>query len=167
MNLSLKLDHVLPDLDAALYEDDESVTVYREAEDLSTGISQKPKGRTQHSKNAGNKETTAASQTVSNLSLMLSWPWGKESLSKNMIIGRDRSFSSLAPQLTPYKDISRIHAQIRLMNGEFYLYDLYSTNGTFVEDKRISADEPVRLQKGAQVRFARDLKVTIEEIQGA
>lgn len=48
--------------------------------------------------------------------------------------------------------VSRQHAAISRRNGQFTIVDLGSTNGTFVNDNRISG--MVRLQDGDNIRFA-------------
>jgi pSer/pThr/pTyr-binding forkhead associated (FHA) protein len=47
--------------------------------------------------------------------------------------------------------ISRQHATIKWEDGTFRVYDLGSSNGTFVGDQRVRA--PVDLADGASVRF--------------
>lgn len=48
--------------------------------------------------------------------------------------------------------VSRQHAVIQRRNAQFYLTDLGSTNGTFVNEKRISGT--VQLQDGDNIRYA-------------
>jgi pSer/pThr/pTyr-binding forkhead associated (FHA) protein len=50
-----------------------------------------------------------------------------------------------------HNTVSRQHAAIKLEEGQFRLYDMGSTNGTFVGDERVR--EPVALQDGAVVKF--------------
>lgn len=52
----------------------------------------------------------------------------------------------------PDPSISRHHAQIRLTNGQFSLHDLDSTNGTFLNGKRIT-EAP--LKDGAQIAMGK------------
>ena len=47
--------------------------------------------------------------------------------------------------------VSRQHATIKLEDGQFRLYDLGSSNGTFVGEQQVRA--PVTLEDGARVRF--------------
>lgn len=47
--------------------------------------------------------------------------------------------------------VSRQHAMIKLEEGQFRLYDLGSTNGTFVDGEAIH--EPVTLEDNASVTF--------------
>jgi len=49
--------------------------------------------------------------------------------------------------------ISRAHCEINRRNGVNYLRDLNSTNGTFVDGKRLAQDEEVLLKKGTIVRM--------------
>ena len=49
--------------------------------------------------------------------------------------------------------ISRAHCEINRRNGVNYLRDLNSTNGTFVDGKRLAPDEEVLLKKGTIVRM--------------
>ncbi len=50
-----------------------------------------------------------------------------------------------------HNTVSRQHATIKLAEGAFRLYDMGSTNGTFLGEQRIRA--PVTLEDGAIVRF--------------
>ncbi len=48
--------------------------------------------------------------------------------------------------------VSRQHATIKWEKGDFVIFDLGSSNGTFVNDKRVT--EPLALQDGDVVRFS-------------
>jgi hypothetical protein len=50
--------------------------------------------------------------------------------------------------------ISRYHAKIEKVNGIYYISDLNSTNGTFVNGRRLKAEEPNVLIAGDKVAFA-------------
>ena len=50
--------------------------------------------------------------------------------------------------------ISRIHASIAMEDGEFYLSDMNSSNGTFINDKPVAYREKCRLKSNDIVRFA-------------
>jgi hypothetical protein len=49
--------------------------------------------------------------------------------------------------------VSRFHAQIHLKEGKLYVIDTNSSNGTFVDKKRIAAGKPVELKSGSKVSF--------------
>lgn len=52
------------------------------------------------------------------------------------------------------KTVSRIHAEIKQEGGECFLTDLNSTNGTYLNGKRLNTNETVKLTKGDEIRFA-------------
>lgn len=49
--------------------------------------------------------------------------------------------------------VSRIHASIRQANGRFFLSDMNSTNGTFINGRRLELNETVALEDGDKVGF--------------
>ena len=55
--------------------------------------------------------------------------------------------------------VSRRHAQVIQRQGDFWLVDLRSTNGTFIHSRRLTPDDRVRLRHGDQVRFG-DVSLT-------
>ena len=54
----------------------------------------------------------------------------------------------------PHKTISRIHARLFRENGNMFLIDLGSTNGTYHNGCRLQAQKPVRIVPGDEVRFS-------------
>ena len=50
--------------------------------------------------------------------------------------------------------VSRIHASIRETNGRYFLSDMNSTNGTFINGRRLEINETVALEDGDRVGFA-------------
>ena len=57
--------------------------------------------------------------------------------------------------------VSRFHAEIHNQNGKLYVIDANSSNGTFVDKKRIAAGKPILLSKGSQVSFGGTCAVKI------
>lgn len=51
----------------------------------------------------------------------------------------------------PHASVSRAHARLMKRNGAYELMDLNSTNGTFVDDRRLNGSQP--LPNGSRVRF--------------
>ena len=51
----------------------------------------------------------------------------------------------------PHASVSRQHARLMKRNGAFELMDLNSTNGTFIEDRRLAGSQS--LPNGSRVRF--------------
>lgn len=50
--------------------------------------------------------------------------------------------------------ISRVHCKMMRDNGEFYIVDMESSNGTFLNGKRLEPSERTRVEQGNQVRIA-------------
>jgi VWFA-related protein len=65
------------------------------------------------------------------------------------VIGRSQENDLVVEHNT----VSRQHATIKLEGAQFYLYDMGSTNGTFVGDRQIH--EPVALEDGMTIRFGK------------
>lgn len=96
----------------------------------------------------------------------LIWPWGKDSLTKPLRIGRDAPApESLIKAINAhgYDNISRSHAELvpDFCTGRVSLIDLGSTNGTFVDGVRIPPHMPTLLKSGTVVRFAADFSVSV------
>lgn len=63
--------------------------------------------------------------------------------------------SSQCNLVLPSQKVSSLHAEMKLMdNGEIFLTDKQSTNGTFVGGNRIEPDVEVKIQRGDKVVFA-------------
>lgn len=62
--------------------------------------------------------------------------------------------------------ISRRHCKICSINGRYYILDLGSTNGTFVNGKRISPEHNVEIAPGDKIKLA-DEEFLITNISGA
>lgn len=66
-------------------------------------------------------------------------------------IGR---FQKDTASLEKKKNISRMHSKIEKMGEQFFISDLNSTNGTFVNEKRIEKNQQIILEEGDKVSFA-------------
>ncbi|WP_052709186.1 FHA domain-containing protein [Streptomyces sp. NRRL S-495] len=79
-----------------------------------------------------------------------------------LAIGRDEPDCAAIPGLAGLDQLSRHHARLCWTDGALYVEDLGSTNGTFVDGRRIEA--PTRIGPGNRLRFALDLDVQVVEI---
>ncbi|MFE2107438.1 FHA domain-containing protein, partial [Kitasatospora sp. NPDC059463] len=79
-----------------------------------------------------------------------------------LAIGRDEPDCAAVPGLAALDQISRHHARLRWIDGALYVEDQGSTNGTFVDGRRITA--PTRIGPGQRLRFARDVDAQLIEI---
>lgn len=59
-----------------------------------------------------------------------------------------------ADAVIPIPTVSRVHARIRKRDGEYYLTDLNSRNGTSVNGRMLKGDEEYQLQEEDEVDFA-------------
>ncbi len=68
--------------------------------------------------------------------------------------------SGVCDKVIPDPTVSRIHARIEKRDGTFYLTDLSSRNGTFVDDRELGVQEEIPLQADMRIRFgAAEFKV--------
>jgi predicted component of type VI protein secretion system len=74
---------------------------------------------------------------------------------------KTRKFSAIVgrnPQsdlVIPHESISRQHCKIEYKSGVLYITDIGSTNGTFVNGKKIATEERVRLDDNQQIKIGR------------
>lgn len=95
--------------------------------------------------------------------LWLSFPLevgGLISVTSCFRIGRDPAFSDHAEGLAKFPKVSKRHAEITLIDGVFFLTDLDSTNGTYVNGRRLNPRDPVELSGCMQLMFSTMLEVT-------
>lgn len=55
-----------------------------------------------------------------------------------------------------HPSVSRVHAKIDRLGNEYYLCDLNSTNGTFLNGRRLMVNESVKLTHSDEIAFARE-----------
>jgi len=75
--------------------------------------------------------------------------WPIEKAASSTVIGRHGELSDL---IVLHDTVSRRHAAIVHREEESFLYDLGSTHGTFLDQKRIESNRPVRLDGGARIK---------------
>ena len=56
-----------------------------------------------------------------------------------------------------FSSVSRVHARLRKENEKFFLSDLNSRNGTWVNGKAMVGIEEVEITPGDEIRFAEGL----------
>lgn len=67
------------------------------------------------------------------------------------VIGKGKDW---ADGVVPHSLISRIHAQLEELDGEIFLTDLNSTNGTGINEEPLEANQTVQLKTGDIINFA-------------
>lgn len=68
--------------------------------------------------------------------------------------------ASQVDEVLPSNAVSRVHAELTEEEGALYVKDLHSTNGTYINTRKVGANEKKQLQIGDELRFA-DLVYTI------
>lgn len=77
-----------------------------------------------------------------------------------VVLGRDPALAT-ATTLSPHDNVSRIHCAVELRGGHLIVTDLGSTNGTFIDGRRLSQDTPTEVSPDSRLRLARDVDVEI------
>jgi hypothetical protein len=101
-------------------------------------------------------------QVSPNVKVSLLFPWGEVTITESMSVGRDPQFSELASTLEDggFKWVSGKHAELYVEGDTFYVRDLGSTNGTYVNERRLD-NQPVRVADGDRISFSRRLVATV------
>lgn len=88
----------------------------------------------------------------------LECPWGPLKVMGTASIGRDASFCAEAERFSGYTTVSRVHATVFYSQDNWYVRDLGSMNGTFLNGVRLGADEDHLLADGDQLYFSKSLR---------
>ena len=96
---------------------------------------------------------------------------GNESLINKdiVLLGRESVPDSIFPEIDLTPDdpegyVSRRHTQIQRQDKQYTIIDLNSTNGTFVNNKRLAKDTPHPLTNGDEIRVGKTvLKFLLEK----
>ena len=92
------------------------------------------------------------------------WPWGDETLlDRELPLGRDSSPDWLMQKLAAqnFDNISRRHATLTPNTHQLQLVDLGSSNGTYLNGKRLSGNVAVEVPANSDIRFATTLTVQV------
>ncbi len=66
-------------------------------------------------------------------------------------IGRDANDCQILFDSTQFSMVSRRHAELHWRNGQWFLHDLNSTFGTFIDGQKITAPQPFNV--GSKLQF--------------
>lgn len=115
---------------------------------------------------AGNAASTAPQSDepllLARATAVLLWPWtGVTRVDGPLHIGRDPEFSPLARQLWADPRISRRHAELSPAEGGVIIRDLGSSNGSFVNERRIAPGQDLLVRQDACLRFGPGLSVKL------
>lgn len=78
---------------------------------------------------------------------------------QELVLGRDPVHSPVASTFSRFDNVSRRHATLGIDNsGQPWVRDERSTNGTFVNDRRLQPGEQASLRDGDSIRLAADAR---------
>lgn len=66
-----------------------------------------------------------------------------------------RKLPSQSDIVLEHSSVSRVHARIQRYGKDYYLCDMNSTNGTFLNGQRLAIKEPVKIRPDDEIAFAR------------
>jgi pSer/pThr/pTyr-binding forkhead associated (FHA) protein len=76
-----------------------------------------------------------------------------------------RLHGQAAQLLAAHANVSGRHAEVMLRDGQVWITDLRSTNGTYIDGRRLEPFESTRLDLGAELRLAADITLHLEREQ--
>lgn len=102
-----------------------------------------------------------AIQSIENARLILTATGNECLINKDVVLlGRESVPDNVFPEIDLTPDdpegyVSRRHAQIQRQDKHYTIIDLGSTNGTFVNNKRLAEDTPHSLTNGDEIRVGK------------
>jgi hypothetical protein len=90
------------------------------------------------------------------------FPWGLAEIPADRKLAIGREDSPFARELAGFSNIGRRHATVQSIGNNVVVIDLTSTNGTFVNEERITPLEPRIVSNGDRIRFAASVEAVIE-----
>lgn len=101
-----------------------------------------------HSSDKANSAETLLATDSNSTIILRSYDSGEShSIIGNMVIGRESDCGICLN----YKKISRYHAKVHIASNGLFISDLQSSNGTFVNGKRVTS--PVLIEVGDEIQF--------------
>lgn len=92
-------------------------------------------------------------------------PWGTDIPvgAEPVHIGRSDEAGAIGDRLDAFPAVSRRHAVIRLNGDQLVVCDLDSTNGTFVNDEKLTPEQDRPIRGGDVVRIASVVRIEVRE----
>ena len=93
--------------------------------------------------------------------LLFPWGWQPVGPDRPLEIGRETAVP--LPEVASHGNISRLHARIERTGRGLSLTDLGSTNGTFLNGRRLAPHVATEAQAGDLIRFAATLEAIVDD----
>ncbi|MGC4806421.1 FHA domain-containing protein [Micromonospora sp. DT233] len=98
----------------------------------------------------------------------LEFPFGPVHVGRAEVrLGRADDLGEIAVRLGAHGNVSRQHALAWVENDELYVQDLNSTNGTYVNDRRLDPHTRQRLFDGDELRLAGTVRARVRRTGGS
>lgn len=89
---------------------------------------------------------------------ILDCPWGLLRIAGALGIGRDKSFCAEATSFSGYMTVSGVHARVYFSGENWFVRDLGSTNGTFLNGVQLGENEDHALSDLDQLHFSKSFR---------
>lgn len=96
----------------------------------------------------------AEEQTIA----LLECPWGILRIAGELGIGRDTTFCAESERFSGYMTVSGVHARVYFLQENWFVRDLGSTNGTFLNGVQLPANEDHLISDGDQLHFSKSFR---------
>jgi hypothetical protein len=93
----------------------------------------------------------------------LLFPWGWLPVEPGNPLQVGRGGANPVPGFEAHQNLSRLHARIERTEGGLSVTDLQSTNGTFLNGRRLTPGVPTEARPGDLLRFAATLEAIVDE----
>ncbi|GAA4609019.1 hypothetical protein BJY16_007125 [Actinoplanes octamycinicus] len=111
---------------------------------------------------AAEADVYAPATTRESILFQLEFPFGPVAVGGDELrIGRAEELGRIADALKDYDKVSRQHAIVWVESGDLYVRDLGSTNGTFVNDRKVEHGDRRQLHDGDELRFSSTVRVRV------
>ena len=93
----------------------------------------------------------------------LLFPWGWQPVDAGTPLEIGRVTRNPIPGVAAHGNVSRLHARIERTDAGLSVTDLDSTNGTFLNGRRLPPNVPTTAEPGDLIRFAGTLEAIVDE----
>ena len=97
---------------------------------------------------------------------ILECPCGQLEVADSIAIGRDALFCPKSAKFSGYMTVSGVHARVFYCDNKWFVQDLGSTNGTFLNGVQLGANVQHLVSDGDQLHFSRSFKTVFRANRG-
>lgn len=85
----------------------------------------------------------------------LKFPWGVLQVRGELCVGRDTAYSAQSEKFSRCMTVSGRHARIFFQDSEWFVRDVGSTNGTYLNSMKIEPNKNTEIRDGDLLHFSR------------